>query len=1002
MHTASTRRPLRLGRSRLLASLLTGLLALAGVAAVNVAPASPAAAATACGFASPGTGTYASTLCWIDLSAYDPTDATDGQTITQAIPGGYTMSFTLTVSGAPAHATSLPTWSGSYLGNNGHYTGVAGRPALYQSGSGTTTATLTNVAVTDRNGTPVRGYSLVGADAEATGPGESITWTSSSPITSLTATPSGNGLGNACGGGFTGVGTNTVTCTGSSVSSLTGTAILASTAPTTFSQSMFGTGLEGVAFGVLVSSVQLTKTVVNGFAGDSFGLSIDSSDGSSLATANTNGAASATTGPTTVIVAAGGSKFTFGEAATAGRLSNYTQAWSCTRNGSADAALPTGAAGPQANVTVGIGDAVNCTITNTAKPATLSLTKQAGTPVDVNHDGLVDAGDTIAYSFLVANTGQLSIDGITVTDNKVGAVTCPISSLTPGSSTTCTANAPYVITAADVAAGSVDNTAGASGTPQGTTATVDAAQSSTRTPTTAPAPALSVVKSATPSDSASYRVGQVITYSFVVTNTGNVPVTDIALDDSTFSGSAPLGAIDCPAGSDALAPKAQTVCTAKYTLTQADVDATELTNAATASGTPASGGTVTAPRSSVTIPVDPAPGISLTKTASAPTAEKAGGRVTYGFAVTNTGNVSLSAPVVSESAFSGSAGAPAVGCPAVTFVPGQTVDCTATYVLTQADVDAGTITNTATASATAAAGTDPVSDPSSATVTIAADPELTVVKSASPSAPADFRAGETITYSFVVTNTGNVTISQVGIVEGDFTGSGTLPAATCPAEAASLAPGHQVTCTTEYTVTQADIDAGEVTNTATAEGTPPGTTTPVPSDPSTVTVPQAPKPSASLVKTDDAKSITRAGQVVHYAFTVTNTGNTTLSGIGVREGAFSGHGTLTAPVCPADPATLVPGQSVVCTASYTVVAADLTGKPLTNTATAVLTAPGGRQVLSDPSTARIDDVATVAPAPGTALASTGSSIGWGVGVAALSLVIAGGALLLARRRKSVQ
>ena len=37
--------------------------------------------------------------------------------------------------------------------------------------------------------------------------------------------------------------------------------------------------------------------------------------------------------------------------------------------------------------------------------ATISLDKPAGTPVDVNGNGRVDAGDTIAYSFLVTNTG---------------------------------------------------------------------------------------------------------------------------------------------------------------------------------------------------------------------------------------------------------------------------------------------------------------------------------------------------------------------------------------------------------------------------------------------------------------------------------------------------------------------------------------------------------------------------------------------------------------------
>ncbi|MGD2205130.1 DUF7507 domain-containing protein, partial [Microbacterium maritypicum] len=81
--------------------------------------------------------------------------------------------------------------------------------------------------------------------------------------------------------------------------------------------------------------------------------------------------------------------------------------------------------------------------------------------------------------------------------------------------------------------------------------------------------------------------------------------------------------------------------------------------------------------------------------------------------------------------------------------------------------------------------------------------------------------GQEITYSFVVTNTGNVTLTDVTVDEGVFTGSGSLSAITCPAGAASLAPGLQVVCTASYVLTQADVDSGSVSNTATATGTPP-------------------------------------------------------------------------------------------------------------------------------------------------------------------------------------
>jgi LPXTG-motif cell wall-anchored protein len=99
---------------------------------------------------------------------------------------------------------------------------------------------------------------------------------------------------------------------------------------------------------------------------------------------------------------------------------------------------------------------------------------------------------------------------------------------------------------------------------------------------------------------------------------------------------------------------------------------------------------------------------------------------------------------------------------------------------------------------------------------------------------------------------------------------------------------------------------------------------------------------------------------------------------------------------------LVAGQTVECSATYTVVAADLDGAALVNTASATSVAPDGSEVVSDPSTARIDDVAT-APAPqGSGLAITGGTIAWSAVVLAVGLLLGGGVLLLVRRRRREQ
>ncbi|AZH84559.1 isopeptide-forming domain-containing fimbrial protein [Plantibacter sp. PA-3-X8] len=127
------------------------------------------------------------------------------------------------------------------------------------------------------------------------------------------------------------------------------------------------------------------------------------------------------------------------------------------------------------------------------------------------------------------------------------------------------------------------------------------------------------------------------------------------------------------------------------------------------------------------------------------------------------------------------------------------------------------------------------------------DPALTVAKTVAPAGQASYEVGEELTYSFLVTNTGNVTLTDVVVNEGDFNGSGAL-SAVAPASVATLAPGASTTFTATYTLTQADVDRGNTTNTATASGTPP-TGPPVESPPSTVEVPSVPAPALTVAKT---------------------------------------------------------------------------------------------------------------------------------------------------------
>ncbi|WP_181311042.1 DUF7507 domain-containing protein [Nocardioides campestrisoli] len=161
--------------------------------------------------------------------------------------------------------------------------------------------------------------------------------------------------------------------------------------------------------------------------------------------------------------------------------------------------------------------------------------------------------------------------------------------------------------------------------------------------------------------------------------------------------------------------------------------------------------------------------------------------------------------------------------------------------------EAGAFPNTATSdrSDSFPYDPDPSNNTSRAVVTAGQAPGLTVEKSASPSTVT--AAGQRVTYSFLVTNTGNVPVSGVAIAEDAFTGSGELPTPTCPAEAARLAPGASVVCTSTYTVTTADLRGEGLRNTARATGTDvTGGGVASPPDGATVTVDQ---PAAPRIRT---------------------------------------------------------------------------------------------------------------------------------------------------------
>ena len=535
-------------------------------------------------------------------------------------------------------------------------------------------------------------------------------------------------------------------------------------------------------------------------------------------------------------------------------------------------------------------------------------------------------GQTIGYTFTVTNTGNVTLTGVGVTDTDLpglSGITCPQPVLAPGAGEDCTST--YVTTQTDVDVGAVTNTATAHGLPPRSTTPLVSAPSTATVPA-AQSPGITMVKSASPSSFSA--AGQTISYTFAVTNAGNVTLAGVGVTDTDLRG---LSAVTCPQPS--LAPGASEDCTATYVTIQADVDAGAVTNTATANGLPPGQATavVSAP-STATVPAVASPGISVVKSASPSTFSGPGQTITYRFAVTNSGNVTLAGVGVTDTDLPGLSG---ITCPQPSLAPGAGETCTATYVTTQADVDAGAVTNTATADGLPPGATTPlVSAPSTATVPAVASPGISVVKSVSPSTFSG--PGQSITYHFAVTNTGNVTLAGIGVTDTDLPG---LSAVTCPQPV--LAPGAGETCTATYVTSQADVDAGSVTNTATANGLPPGATTPAVSAPSTATVPAVASPGITVVKSASPPTISAPGQTITYTFAVTNTGNDTLAGVGVTDTGLPG---LSAVTCPQP--SLAPGISEDCTATYVTTQANVDAGAVTNTATAQGLPPGSTTPLT--------------------------------------------------------
>jgi uncharacterized repeat protein (TIGR01451 family) len=192
----------------------------------------------------------------------------------------------------------------------------------------------------------------------------------------------------------------------------------------------------------------------------------------------------------------------------------------------------------------------------------------------------------------------------------------------------------------------------------------------------------------------------------------------------------------------------------------------------------------------------------------------AGQTITYNITVANVGAVAMTAPVITDTLqlggvartlTSGPILASGDAAPLGTLNVGETWVYTATYTVPLADMNgSGSYTNQASfdTAQTNAFSSGVVTTNVTRTPALTIDKNFTITTDQFANGTAD--AGDVITYTYTVTNSGNVTITGVSVSD-IHNAAGTLGTIT-PASVATLAPGANAVFQATYTVLQQDLD----------------------------------------------------------------------------------------------------------------------------------------------------------------------------------------------------
>jgi uncharacterized repeat protein (TIGR01451 family) len=579
-------------------------------------------------------------------------------------------------------------------------------------------------------------------------------------------------------------------------------------------------------------------------------------------------------------------------------------------------------------------------------PASIDVEKEAD-------DDSVAAGDNIGFTVTLSNTGNNTALGIAFSDDLPSGTgvswSLDAANSDPGWSVTGSAPDQHLVfsptslagkssTSAHVVSGTTASSCGSYDNTASVTTTSDGSDEASDS-VFVECPGLAIDKV---DNTGSYdEVGDVISYSITVTNTGNVTLNNVVVTDPNAVGLDCLPAAGNQTTIPSLAAGASVVCSASHTVTQADLDAGHYWNQACADDNDGDGEAGANPVcDDVDTPGEQSPELSIVKDDGGATYDEVGDVIHYTIVATNTGNVTLHDVVITDPNAVNLVCNPAL--PVADLAPGDSISCTAEHVVTQDDLDAGSYLNTACVDdemGEQGAGADEACDDEETPGE--QNPVLDIVKDDGDATYDE--VGDVIHYTIVATNIGNVTLHDVVVTDPNAVNLVCNPAL----PVADLAPGDEISCTAEHTVTQADIDAGSYLNTACVDDEMGAEGAGADAACDDENTPGSQNPELSIVKDDGGATYDEVGDVINYTIVATNIGNVTLKGVVVTD-ALVDAGSL---VCtPATPVDLAPGESISCTATHTVTQDDLDNGVYLNTACANDTDGPAAEVCDDEDT----------------------------------------------------